>query len=64
MLTFLLVHDLGTDVLQTGIMGYTKSREPFVGPVIDPSAENKDAYKGQYISAGYTGHGMPRAYAW
>ena len=53
-----------TDVLQTGIMGYTKSREPFVGPVIDPSAEHKDTYKGQYISAGYTGHGMPRAYAW
>ena len=23
-----------------------------------------DAYKGQYISAGYTGHGMPKAYAW
>ena len=21
-------------------------------------------YQGQYISAGYTGHGMPRAFAW
>ncbi len=33
-----------------------------VGPVIDPS--NPKGYEGQYISAGYTGHGMPRAYAW
>ncbi|TFK25830.1 DAO-domain-containing protein [Coprinopsis marcescibilis] len=39
----------------TGIMGYTRSGNPFVGPV--PGED------GQYISAGYTGHGMPRAYA-
>ncbi|KAK0196901.1 FAD dependent oxidoreductase-domain-containing protein [Armillaria mellea] len=45
----------------TGIMGYTKMRDPFVGSVIDPS--NPKGYEGQYISAGYTGHGMPRAYA-
>ncbi|KAK0210961.1 FAD dependent oxidoreductase-domain-containing protein [Desarmillaria ectypa] len=45
----------------TGIMGYTKMRDPFVGPVIDPS--DPKGYEGQYISAGYTGHGMPRAYA-
>lgn len=28
------------------------------------TASAVDAYKGQYISAGYTGHGMPRAFAW
>ncbi|KAI0750607.1 FAD dependent oxidoreductase [Irpex lacteus] len=44
----------------TGIMGYTQSGEPFVGPVIDPS---KGQQTGQYIAAGYTGHGMPRAFA-
>ncbi|KAK0463925.1 FAD dependent oxidoreductase-domain-containing protein [Desarmillaria tabescens] len=45
----------------TGIMGFTKMGDPFVGPVIDSS--NPKGYEGQYISAGYTGHGMPRAYA-
>ncbi|KAI0091391.1 DAO-domain-containing protein [Irpex rosettiformis] len=44
----------------TGIMGYTRSGEPFVGPVIDSTGRR---YPGQYISAGYTGHGMPRAFA-
>ncbi|KAG6825993.1 hypothetical protein H0H87_008286 [Tephrocybe sp. NHM501043] len=34
-----------------------------VGPVID-AAQPKDHYKGQYMAAGYTGHGMPRGYAW
>ena len=33
-----------------------------VGPVVDP--EDPDKWTGQYISAGYTGHGMPRTYAW
>lgn len=70
-----------TDLLQTGIMGYTKTHDPFVscllfqsrntsssstlwqvGPVIDPA--QPDAYEGQYIAAGYTGHGMPRASGW
>lgn len=38
---------------------------PQVGPVIDPRDPNSRAkYEGQYISAGYTGHGMPRAFAW
>ncbi|KAI9069868.1 DAO-domain-containing protein [Trametes sanguinea] len=45
----------------SGIMGYTKTGDPFVGPVIDPA--NADAYKGQYISAGFTGHGMPRTFS-
>jgi len=37
-----------------------------VGPVIPPRQPAGDAnpYEGQYIAAGYTGHGMPRAYAW
>lgn len=45
----------------TGIMGYTKSHDPFVGPVYDP--ETGYALHGQFVSAGYTGHGMPRAFA-
>ncbi|KAG6889551.1 hypothetical protein C0995_016678 [Termitomyces sp. Mi166 len=49
----------------TGIMGYTKVGDPFVGPVVDPAQPQSEEYfKGQYISAGYTGHGMPRGYAW
>lgn len=35
-----------------------------VGPVIDPNDPGSDKFKGQYIAAGYTGHGMPRAFAW
>ncbi|KAJ7083789.1 FAD dependent oxidoreductase [Mycena epipterygia] len=46
----------------TGIMGYTALNIPFVGPVLDPAAPD-DFYAGQFISAGYTGHGMPRAFA-
>ncbi|KAG6809057.1 hypothetical protein H0H92_001768 [Tricholoma furcatifolium] len=45
----------------TGIMGYTKTGDPFVGPVLGPA--NTSEFEGQYISAGYTGHGMPRAFA-
>ncbi|KAG2141939.1 FAD dependent oxidoreductase [Suillus clintonianus] len=48
----------------TGIMGYTKMGDPFVGPVADLLVTNseKDLYKKQYIAAGYSGHGMPRAF--
>ncbi|KAF9068891.1 FAD dependent oxidoreductase [Rhodocollybia butyracea] len=42
----------------TGIMGFTFTKDPFVGPV---SASTE--FQGQYIAAGYSGHGMPRAYA-
>jgi hypothetical protein len=31
--------------------------------VIHAEAKDKTSFKGQYISAGYTGHGMPRAFA-
>ncbi|KAI5887510.1 FAD dependent oxidoreductase [Schizophyllum commune H4-8] len=43
----------------TGIMGFTKLGVPFVGVV----SLVRYAREGQYISAGYTGHGMPKAYA-
>ncbi|KAG6908298.1 hypothetical protein DXG01_005399 [Tephrocybe rancida] len=45
---------------------YEEGREPemeWVGPVVDAS-KPADYYKGQYMAAGFTGHGMPRAYAW
>ncbi|KZT36863.1 FAD dependent oxidoreductase [Sistotremastrum suecicum HHB10207 ss-3] len=47
----------------TGILGYTKIGDPFVGPVIDPASSRLNKYEGQFIAAGYHGHGMPRAYA-
>lgn len=34
-----------------------------VGPVIDKSEPDGERFKGQYISAGYSGHGMPRAFS-
>ncbi|KIP02031.1 hypothetical protein PHLGIDRAFT_20543 [Phlebiopsis gigantea 11061_1 CR5-6] len=48
----------------TGIMGFTKNKDPFVGPVVDPNdPDSLVKYKGQYIAAGYSGHGMPRTFA-
>jgi hypothetical protein len=35
-----------------------------VGPVIDKSDLDTKKLQGQFIAAGYTGHGMTRAYAW
>lgn len=36
-----------------------------VGPVVNPKDPSSfSAYNGQFITAGYTGHGMPRAFAW
>ncbi|GJE93842.1 FAD dependent oxidoreductase [Phanerochaete sordida] len=46
----------------SGIMGFTKTGDPFVGPVVDASGDAK-AFEGQYLSAGFSGHGMPRAFA-
>jgi len=43
-------------------MGFAKNGDPFVGPVLDPS-KTPDAFKGQYIAAGYSGHGMTRTFA-
>lgn len=44
----------------TGVMGWTKTNDPFVGPVID---QHKALVKGQYLAAGYSGHGMTRAFS-
>ncbi|PFH49162.1 hypothetical protein AMATHDRAFT_148211 [Amanita thiersii Skay4041] len=43
----------------TGIMGFTTTGDPIVGPIVD---NDENSHNGQYISAGYTGHGMPLAY--
>jgi len=43
----------GHEIEWSGIMGFTKSNDPLVGIVSE----------GQYVSAGYTGHGMPRIFA-
>ncbi|EPQ56208.1 FAD dependent oxidoreductase [Gloeophyllum trabeum ATCC 11539] len=40
----------------SGIMGFTAIGDPFVGPI-------GERFEGQYISAGYSGHGMPRAFS-
>ncbi|KAJ3762207.1 FAD dependent oxidoreductase [Lentinula raphanica] len=50
----------------TGIMGFTSSRDPFVGPVGEShnsGSSDEMNYKGHFIAAGYSGHGMPRAFA-
>ncbi|KAK7456396.1 hypothetical protein VKT23_010644 [Stygiomarasmius scandens] len=47
----------------TGIMGYTSMGDPFVGPVYDKSQSNEGLYAGQFIAAGFSGHGMPRAFS-
>ncbi|PWZ00174.1 DAO-domain-containing protein [Testicularia cyperi] len=49
--------EYGKDVKQewSGIMGYTASKDPMVGPVAN--APN------QWIAAGYSGHGMTRAFS-
>jgi hypothetical protein len=37
---------------------------PQVGPVLDKFKLEGVPIEGQYIAAGYSGHGMPRAFAW
>ncbi|KAL0576977.1 hypothetical protein V5O48_005019 [Marasmius crinis-equi] len=44
----------------TGIMGFTVTGDPFVGPVL---SKTPVTHKGHYVAAGYTGHGMPRAFS-
>ncbi|KIK70169.1 hypothetical protein GYMLUDRAFT_213310 [Collybiopsis luxurians FD-317 M1] len=57
--------DRGPEMEWTGIMGFTQSKDPLVGPVngYDVSYGASPDDEGQYIAAGYSGHGMPRAYA-
>ncbi|PWN23695.1 FAD dependent oxidoreductase [Microstroma glucosiphilum] len=45
----------------TGIIGHSKSGDPFVGPVVASAPASHGAR--QYIVAGYSGHGMTRAYS-
>jgi glycine/D-amino acid oxidase-like deaminating enzyme len=49
--------ELWADYQWTGIMGYSKDDSPWVGPV----PESLGGGSGLWISAGYTGHGMPVA---
>ncbi|KAI9455035.1 FAD dependent oxidoreductase-domain-containing protein [Russula earlei] len=46
----------------TGIMGFTELGDPFVGPVLHKFEPGGLSYEGQYIAAGFSGHGMPRAF--
>ncbi|KAJ7593952.1 FAD dependent oxidoreductase-domain-containing protein [Mycena floridula] len=55
------VKDHEPEMEWTGIMGYTDMEDPFVGPLVD--VIEKDKFKGQFVSAGFSGHGMPRTYA-
>ena len=66
--------------LQSGIMGFTATGNPLVrpsrrqftrpshyeqvGPVVDNRNLSGQDFAGLYISAGFSGHGMPRATAW
>ncbi|KAH8730279.1 FAD dependent oxidoreductase [Phaeosphaeriaceae sp. PMI808] len=43
-----------TENIWTGIMGYSNDDFPYVGPACDKP--------GQYMCAGFTGHGMPQIY--
>ncbi|OMJ11046.1 putative oxidoreductase OrdL [Smittium culicis] len=43
----------------TGIMGFSDDNVPYVGEVVTRSGH---ALTGQYISAGFTGHGMPKCF--
>ncbi|KAK5105867.1 hypothetical protein LTR62_001954 [Meristemomyces frigidus] len=46
--------DVRTDQVWTGIMGYSNDGFPYVGPVCGKP--------GQYVCAGFTGHGMPQIF--
>ncbi|CAD6913418.1 unnamed protein product [Tilletia laevis] len=49
----------------TGIIGMTHSKDPLVGPLPSPSTEEGTGGRVErhYVSAGYSGHGMTRAFA-
>lgn len=53
----------------TAIIGWSRSEDPFVGPVlgnaasVDHAASSEEVLPGQYIAAGYSGHGMTRAFS-
>ncbi|KAI7850472.1 FAD dependent oxidoreductase [Circinella umbellata] len=43
-----------------GVMGFTRDRLPLIGAIEHITGSNKN--KGQYLAAGFTGHGMPRTF--
>ncbi|KAI8804682.1 FAD dependent oxidoreductase-domain-containing protein [Cladochytrium replicatum] len=45
---------VAVDKVWTGIMGFSEDEQPWVGPI---------GQEGQFVAAGYTGHGMPNAFA-
>ncbi|KAI1821998.1 FAD dependent oxidoreductase [Xylaria intraflava] len=45
----------------TGIMGYSRDEQPWVGRVPAAFVDGADGADGLWISAGFTGHGMPVA---
>lgn len=50
----------------TAVMGWTKTNDPFVGPVVRDLASadgDRTAVSGQFLAAGYSGHGMTRAFS-
>ncbi|MBW4462136.1 MAG: FAD-binding oxidoreductase [Nodosilinea sp. WJT8-NPBG4] len=53
--TFISLRDVAIEYEWTGIMGFTADENPLIGEL-----PNRP---GEYISAGYTGHGMPVAIA-
>ena len=53
--TFTPLRDIAIEYEWTGIMGFTADENPIVGELPNRS--------GEYISAGYTGHGMAVAIA-
>ncbi|TCD71721.1 hypothetical protein EIP91_005487 [Steccherinum ochraceum] len=55
--------DRAPELEWTGVMGYTRTGDPFVGRVVDSSRGDTAELDGQYLSVGYNGHGMPRAFA-
>lgn len=52
--------DVKIDFEWSGIMGFTHSRNPYVGAVHVQGRK----IPGQYVLAGFSGHGMSRAGAW
>ncbi len=53
--TFTSLRDVAIEYEWTGIMGFTADENPIIGEL--------PGRPGEYISAGYTGHGMPVAIA-
>lgn len=44
-------------------MGYTATRDPSVGPLLSGGVSKGEVVRGQWIVAGFSGHGMTRAFS-